>query len=330
MSRSNHHIGITIGLIVVLCAGSANADLIPILGGQRVGISGLQFLKVGVGARAAAMGGAFAAVADEASALYWNPAGVTQSMGPQVFVSYTDWPVELTHRFAGIVYPMGINTIGISFTQLTCPDTPVTTELMPDGTGETWRYGDIAAALTFARAMTDKFSFGLTVRYVEEILDLLSMRTVTVDLGTYYRTGWGSSRFAVVLSNFGWDSSPSGEYEGSDGLTLDSFESFSPPTEFRLAFANEFVNRPGQRLTGVLQLNHPNDNAENLGLGLEYAWNERVFLRGGTKLNSDAESYAVGGGAILPLGGGRAHVDYAYSAMGFLGSAHRISMGIDF
>ncbi len=317
---------------VVLCGfpGFAGADLIPVLGGQRVGISGLQFLKVGVGARAVALGGAYAAVADDASALHWNPAGITQSASPLVYGSYTDWPVELSHRFAGAVYPMGVNFFGVSVTQLTCPETEVTTEMQPDGTGEMWRYGDLAAAVTFARAMTDRFSFGLTVRLIEETLDLVQIRAVTFDLGTFYRTGWGSSRFAVVLANFGGDSAPSGSYELDDGSTLDDFQAFSPPTEFRLGLATEFLDRPGQRVTGSLQLNHPNDNAENLGVGVEYLWSERFFLRGGMRLNSDAESYALGGGVLLPVPGGGAHIDYAYSSMGYLGSAHRISMELEF
>jgi hypothetical protein len=293
-----------------------------------VGISGLQFLKIGVGARALGFGGAFTAVADDASTLFWNPAGMVQA-GRAVFASYTDWPVGLSHRFAGAVMPFGPNAVGVSLCQLACPETPVTTELQPDGTGEMWRYGDIAAGLSFARSMTDRFSFGLTIRYVEETLDLLRMRAVTLDMGTFYRTGWGSSRFAVVVSNFGGDASPSGSYHLDDGSTVSSFESFSPPTEFRLGFANEFIDRPGSRLTAAAQLNHPNDNAENLSVGLEYAAKGMVFLRAGLRLNSDAESSVLGAGVILPVAG-QLRADYSFTFMGDLGSASRVSMEVQF
>ncbi|MCU0613190.1 MAG: PorV/PorQ family protein [Candidatus Eisenbacteria bacterium] len=315
-------------LLLLAVAGPATADLIPVLGGQRVGISGLQFLKIGVGARALGFGGAFAAVADDASTLFWNPAGIVQA-GRSAFVSYTDWPVELSHRFAGVVVPFGPNAVGVSLSQLACPETPVTTELQPDGTGETWRYGDIAAGLSFARSMTDRFSFGVTIRYVEETLDLLHLRAVTLDMGTFYRTGWGSSRFAVVVSNFGGDASPSGSYDLGDGGTLEDFESFSPPTEFRLGLANEFIEKPGMRLTGAAQLNHPNDNAENLSLGLEYALKEMFFLRAGLRLNSDAESSVLGAGVILPVAG-QLRADYSYTFMGDLGSASRVTMEVQF
>lgn len=318
-----------IGLAVLLLAApQAKGDLIPVLGGQRVGISSLQFLKIGVGARALGVGGAFAAIADDASALYWNPAGLVLG-GRSAYACYADWPVELSHRFAGVVFPFGANAVGVSLCQLACPETPVTTELQPDGTGETWRYSDVAAAVSFSRSMTDRFSFGLTARYVDESLDLLHMRALTFDIGTYYRTGWGSSRFAVVVTNFGGDATPSGSYVLDDGSRLASFDSFSPPTEFRLGFANEFIDRPGARLTASAQLNHPNDNAENVSLGAEYAMRERLFLRAGLRVNSDAESAVLGAGAMLPVAGAL-RADFAYTFMGDLGSATRVSMEVRF
>ncbi|MBN1423335.1 PorV/PorQ family protein [Candidatus Fermentibacteria bacterium] len=319
---------VSAAFLIVASVYPVRADLIPVLGGQRVGISGFQFLKIGVGARALGFGGAFTAIADDASALYWNPAGIVM-VGRAAVASYTDWPVDLSHRFVGVAIPFGANAVGISLSQLACPETPVTTELQPEGTGEYWRYGDLAIAVTLARSMTDRFSFGLTARYVEESLDLLHMRAVTFDMGTYYRTGWGNTRFAVVVSNFGGDASPSGRYDLATGEALTSFESFSPPTEFRLGFADEIVDTPRHRLTASAQLNHPNDNAENLGVGLEYAMNEMVFVRAGLRLNSDAESSVLGAGVFLPVAG-QLRADYAYTFMGDLGSASRLSMEVRF
>jgi hypothetical protein len=62
----------------VIINNQTYAQLFPTLGGQRVGISTAQFLKIGVGRRASAMGDAFVAISDDASALYWNPAGLVQ------------------------------------------------------------------------------------------------------------------------------------------------------------------------------------------------------------------------------------------------------------
>ena len=70
------------------------AQLFPVLGGQRAGISTAQFLKIGVGGRAAALGEAFIAVANDASALYWNPAGLVQFEENQVMFSHNSWVVR--------------------------------------------------------------------------------------------------------------------------------------------------------------------------------------------------------------------------------------------
>src|SRR5258706_12979982 len=109
-----------------------------------------------------------------------------------------------------------------------------TTETQPFETGDYFSYGDVALGLTSAKKMTDQFSFGVTVRYVEETLDILKMRGVMVDLGTFYWTGLGTSRFAVVVSNFGPDVAPKGDVTQFDGTKVSSFQSFSPPTSFKL------------------------------------------------------------------------------------------------
>ena len=77
-------------LFILLFGGSRlSAQLIPVLGAQRTGMAAAQFLKIGVGARAAGMGESFVAVSNDASALYWNPAGITQSTGNEIIVSHT-------------------------------------------------------------------------------------------------------------------------------------------------------------------------------------------------------------------------------------------------
>ena len=87
-TKLNHLNNIIISLAaLLLLQHSADAQLIPNLGGQRVGISSLQFLKIGVGARATALGESFVAISNDASALFWNPAGLANTEGNQVFLS---------------------------------------------------------------------------------------------------------------------------------------------------------------------------------------------------------------------------------------------------
>ena len=83
-------------ILLVFSFSEIKPQLFPVLGGQRAGISTAQFLKIGVGGRASAMGDAFVAVANDVSALYWNPAGLTQFQDNQIIFSHNEWVVDLS------------------------------------------------------------------------------------------------------------------------------------------------------------------------------------------------------------------------------------------
>lgn len=318
---------IILAIAIVLMYGESKAQLFPVLGGQRAGISTAQFLKIGVGGRASALGDAFVAIANDASALYWNPAGLVQFRDNQVMFSHNKWVVDINHDFAGAVYHIDDeNAIGLSFTSLNMKDMPVTTEFAPFGTGEYFSFGDMAFAITYSRKMTDKFSFGGTIRYMEETLDKLKMRGVMIDLGTYYWTGLGTSRFAVTVSNFGNNMAPDGEVVLVGKRSKSDWQSFSPPTVFRIGFAFEPYQDEQNKITASIQLNHPNDNSENLSTGVEYTWNETLYLRGGYKFNVDEQNYTFGAGVHVPLSMAAVSVDYAFANFTKLGSAHRFSI----
>lgn len=317
---------ITIVLILITFS-DIKPQLFPVLGGQRAGISTAQFLKIGVGGRATAMGDAFVAVANDVSALYWNPAGLTQFSNNQIIFSHNQWVVDINHDFVGAVYHLDdANSFGVAVTALTMDEMKVTTEYAPFGTGEYFGFSDLAVSVSYSRKMTDQFSFGGTVRYVEETLDKLKMRGFMIDLGTYYWTGLGSTRFAVTVSNFGNDLAPDGEVVLVGNRTKSEWQSFSPPTMFRIGFAFEPYEDEQHRVTTSIQLNHPNDNSENVSLGAEYVWNKMFFARGGYKFNVEEQNYSFGAGVNVPISIANVSVDYAFANFSRLGSAHRFSI----
>ena len=307
------------------------AQLFPILGGQRAGISTAQFLKLGVGSRSSAMGDAFVAVANDASALYWNPAGLVQFDKNEVIFSHNKWVVDINHDFAGAVYHLDeTNTFGLAFTSLSMDQMKVTTEFAPFGTGEYFSFGDIALAVTYSRKMTDQFSFGGTVRYIEETLDKLKMRGVMIDLGTYYWTGLGTTRFAVTVSNFGNQLAPDGKVVLIGKREKSDWQSFSPPTIFRIGFAFEPYQDDDNKLTTAIQLNHPNDNSENVATGLEYSWRNIVYLRGGYLFNVEEQNYSFGFGVHVPISIAMCSVDYSFTNFTKLGNSQRFSIILGF
>jgi hypothetical protein len=314
-------------IILITFYGNSFAQLFPVLGEQRVGISTAQFLKIGVGGRASALGDAFVALANDASALYWNPAGLVQFGRTQVFFSHNEWVVDIDHDFFGAVYHLDeSNALGIAVTSLNMQDMPVTTEFAPFGTGEFFGFSDIGIAVSYARRMTEQFSFGGTVRYIEETLDKLKMRGVMIDLGTYYWTGLGTTRFAVVVSNFGNQLAPDGEVVLIGKREKSDWQSFSPPTIFRIGFAFEPYETTEHKVTTSIQLNHPNDNSENVVTGVEYNWHNLVFIRAGYKFNVDEQNYSVGAGFNVPISLADFTFDYAFSNFERLGSSHRFSL----
>lgn len=321
------HKFIILSIVLLFSYNETNAQLFPVLGGQRAGISTAQFLKIGVGGRASAMGDAFVAIADDASALYWNPAGLTQFNQHQIIFSHNRWVVDINHDFVGGVYHLDeSNSFGIGFTALTMQKMKVTTEFAPFGTGEYFGFSDIAIALTYSRKMTDQFSFGGTVRYIEETLDKLKMRGFMIDLGTFYWTGLGTTRFAVAVSNFGNNLAPDGDVVLVGKRNVSDWQEFAPPTVFRIGFAFEPYQDNEHSITTSIQLNHPNDNSENVSSGLEYTWNKTVFLRGGYKFNVEEQNITFGAGVSVPISIAEFTMDYAYSNFTRLGSAHRFSI----
>ncbi|MFZ1731883.1 MAG: PorV/PorQ family protein [Bacteroidota bacterium] len=313
--------------MLLLSAATARAQVIPLLGGQRAGISSLQFLKIGGSARAAAMAESFISVANDASALQYNPAGMVQFEGHEAIFTHTSWLVDLQHEFVGAVYRISpSDAVGFSFTSLHTDDMAVRTETQPFGTGRYFTYGDVALGLSYARQLTSQFSFGATIRYVEETIDVLKTRAFMIDLGTYYWTGLGSTRFSVAVSNFGNNVSPDGTVDLLRGESVSSFQEFSPPTTFRIGFAFEPFEDDYNRLTTSIQLNHPNDNSENLAVGAEYAWNRIFFVRAGYKMNVDEEGLTAGVGLQAPLGFARVGVDYSFADFDRLGGVHRITV----
>ena len=316
-------------LIFLLSSGISYAQLIPNLGGQKTGTSSLQFLKIGHGARSAGMAETFVAVSDDISSLYWNPAGLVAFKENGITVSHTEWFVDTKLEFVGGVFHFGgNNALGISLTALTTEDMKVTTELQPFGTGAYFRYSDIALGVSYAIQLTEQFAFGATVKYVEETLGDLKMRTVIGDLGTFYRTGLGTTRFAVAISNFGAQVSPSGSVELIGGRTANNFQKFPPPTLFKIGFAMEPLLTVNNRLTTSIQLNSPNDNAEHVSVGAEYSYKEMFFLRAGYKFNVDAENFSAGAGLKVPISFAKMNLDYAITNYRQLGVAQRISLNI--
>lgn len=323
---------------LLFAAAGAQAQIFPSFGEERTGTSIVNTLKIGPGARAAAMGEAFTAVADDISSLYWNPAGLSNMKSNEAGFTQTQWFAGVRQSAGGAALHIAKDhTLGLSLTRTGLPDIKVTTETQPLGTGGYFRFDNLAAGLSYAYRFTEQFSAGVTVRYTYERLGEVDINAFTVDAGTFYWTGLGTTRFAVAVSNFSNQKKPSGDAPQYNGTTVSGFRGFDAPTVFRIGFAMDPILDSAQRLTLALQLNHPSDNAENYALGAEYAltfsdaFPAQIVARAGYKLNVEEEDISAGAGLLVPLFDGyNVTVDYAYTHFKTLGAVHRFGAGIQF
>ena len=323
---------------MVLLAAPAQAQILPSFGRDRAGTSGFQFLKIPVDARAAAMSGTVVANAFDASALFWNPALAAQIDRLQVGLSHTAYYADVTVDYAALSYPLralGL-TLGLSVQTLNSGEMDVTTEFAPFGTGETFRFVDVAAGLTVSQTLTDLFSYGITAKYVRESVAGLTTSSVVFDFGVFYRIGTTGAQLGVAIRNFGIDGTPDGELTrtvlGSDAPIVENdFDSFTPPTTFLMGITYHlFRNNARNDVLISGQLTNPTDNAESLNLGVEYTWNKLLILRGGYRFGVDEFSApSLGAGLMLPnLGSLEARFDYGFSHLDRLGTVHRVGLNL--
>ena len=305
------------GLVALLIPGMAQAEIF-----EKVGTFGGQFLKIGVGARGAGMGGAFVAMADDASAVFWNAAGIARidADKSQLSMNHANWPAELSYDQVGYVFHMKKipGAFAVHARALTMQPMEVTTAFQPFGTGETFDAGMLAAGLTYARSFTDKFSAGLTMNMIHTGLADLSQQTFAIDLGTLYDVGAAGMKIGMSIQNIG------------------STEKFIEreariPSIFRVGTTATLISGADQKLVGSFEFSHPPDNSERVNVGAEYSFHKYLFLRGGYAFNYDTEGLAGGVGFHFPASvAGTADLDYSYTDMLDLGASHRFSMSFQF
>lgn len=320
---------------IALCFSllTAEAQLLPSYGDSRTATTGWQFLKIGPDARSAGMSEAYLAVVDDLSALYWNPAGLTQLDSNKLHagVQYTDYAAGTSMNFGGVSYRLGYNTlIGVSLQYFDAGEMDVTTEFLPYGTGQTFRATNTGIGVSLARELTDQFSFGVTAKYVREDLATVHNQNVVFDFGFQYDIGIQNTRFAVAITNFGFNTQPGGEITVinlQDSSTATEFTEIAVPTVFRLGFAWDAIKNDAHVLTAAFQLNHPTDNNETYSIGAEYSWKRLLYARTGYTFATDRNAMpAFGFGTYLRRHFGTIKLDYGCNYDTALGLINKIGL----
>ncbi len=320
------YILITLALLPAL----ASAQVLPNFGGQRAGLSTLGYLKTDMNPRSLAMGGSSVALDGEVLSLYTNPAGIASQSSFGIATSNHFLGAGVNQAFLGAVLPTGSGgAFGLSVNTLSSGEMEVRTEFQPLGTGQRFYATNIASGLTYAKKLSDMFSFGITLKHVYEQLAQYNNHTVAADLGFLYSTDFKDLNFAVVLQNFGGNSSLSGDdlEVTFNRVGNPSTDNYTIPTIFKLGASMVPYKTDNYALLVSFELNHPSDNAENYRIGAEFDYRDLFFLRGGYKLNVAGQSWPTFGvGVRHQVGAHPFRIAYAANPTNFLGVQHSLSL----
>jgi long-subunit fatty acid transport protein len=316
------------------------------------GTSGAQFLQLSAGGRPSSLGGAYTAFAQGVEAVYINPAGLAHLNGRQAVFTHYELYADMSYENIAIGIPVSNGAFTISAVGFLSGEIQRTTIEEPEGlAGDNFSANDFSFNLSYSRNLTDKFSAGATFKLLILRLAEVGATGVAFDVGAMYDIGVQNIRIGFTINNFGPDLRYQGEalaYEtrisdnpdqASDVNANYLSEYFQLPLTFRVGLAYDPVRNENHRITLLADGLNPNDQKENLALGLEYAFKESYFIRAGHAglLNNgykdggiNQRTYTFGAGALLNISTTRLKFDYSFEGHQYLSNISSFSVGFIF
>ena len=304
------------------------------------GTTAAPFLSIGQGSRALSMGSAFVAVADDQSAMYWNPAGIATLEGNGVIFDHTQWFADIQYNYLGATISLGnYGVIGLNYTSSNIGDMNVTTVDNPNGTGEVFSFTDAAFGVSYGLKLTDKFSIGFNPKIVYEQIWKTSATALAVDMGVKYETPFKGITLGMSISNFGQKM----RLEGNSTLVLYdpdplttgnngripanlATEEWALPLNYRVGIAYKALEMESHKVIIAVDASHPSDNFESVNLGGEYVFMKTFALRAGYMFGYDEKGFTAGIGISRMIEGIGLGVDYAYTPFGVFGNINRFAL----
>ncbi|MBU1097594.1 MAG: PorV/PorQ family protein [Bacteroidetes bacterium] len=314
---------ITTALIIILINSNSFAF-------EKVGTTSFQFLKVMTTARASAMAGAYSSIAIGSDAIFWNPAAITSVQNAGVTFGYADWFMDAAHYSFSAAYTVeGLGSFGLLGMLSNVGEIEETTVgalgfvngvYNPGLTGNKFSPQALVLGISYAKDLNDRFSFGLTAKYAHEDLIYKSTGLIMFDGGLRYDTEFKSIVIAATLRNF-----------GPEVKFID--KSYPLPQTLNLGISTYLFSQNDPLIADAgdhsLLLSYdmiqPRDFDQQHAVGIEYSFNNMLYLRGGYLFNNDQEGICAGAGFQF-MG---YKLDYSFNDYGeYLDSIHRISLGL--
>ena len=331
-------------LLVVFATGIVTAQT------RKAGINAAAFLKVGVGARQIGMGSAVTSTNSDVTNMFWNPAGVAlRDEKAQVSFTYNSWIGGITQNAVAASYNMeGIGTLGIGVMTFGISGIPADRDVYPgnavlqalqidQATADTYDYMDMLAQVTYSTFVMNRLSLGASAKFIHEKIDDQAATAIAFDLGSVYNIGIADWNIGARLSNLGSDM---------------KFYDYPSPIPLTFSVGTSLVPlRIGANSVMVaVDLVKPQDGQQYYYSGLEYNYNNTIFLRGGWKFNysylglagdgidegtslrqgvqTSLEKGSLGAGVRVPMAEYMLSLDYSYTVFSLFSDVHRITLHV--
>jgi len=303
----------------------------PDAAGARVhpdaGSTAAAFLKLGAGARAAALAGAFTGVPGDPFAIYWNPAGLAYS-GPERSLGFfhNEYFQGLGQEFLAYSAPARRGVLGLGLNYFYAGSglerrsglnegDPVNPISPPEG--EFGAY-DLALSGGYARRLKDGYSAGAAVKLIRQSIDDETGYSAALDLGLLREFAWRGGDYTAGLAvlNLG------------PGIKF-SERRYGLPLVFKAGLSRR-LDESGALLS--VEADQPVDNYLSLAAGVEYPLTSRLALRTGYRYRLHGNELGAWSGFSAGAGVAfeRLTFDYAFTPFGVLGNSHRFSINLRF
>ncbi|MEN8191188.1 MAG: PorV/PorQ family protein [Bacteroidota bacterium] len=316
-------------------------------GETKVGTSAANFMKIEVGARASALGGAFVSISNDLTSMYWNPAGLANYNSISAQIEHLQLYAGIVHNFGGLSIPLGSDlTIGLNAIYLTSGDIEITTESQWDGTGQFYEVSNMSLGVSVAKKMTDRLLVGLNLKYLRESISRNSASSFAADFGLLLHTDIYGLNIGMNLSNVGPPMKMSGidmqfqsepDHQGLFNAPAELItEEWAMPTTFRMGLSAEIIGAKGDiiksdksTLLSSVDLSSAVDYNLKSNIGIEYVFDEQFSIRSGYRIGYSESSFSAGAGVKIIIGGlGLFAFDYSYSDFGVFDGVHRFGIMI--
>lgn len=296
---------VLLGIVTMcVCAAASHAG--------DAGVTAAQFLSIRPGARSAGMGQTGVAEARDATALYWNPAGLASGTRPELNLTHMEYLEGLRYDYAAYVYPQtGFGAIGVGVIALYSDPISRATESSAgayQATDQTFTTMESALVLGWGVRIGDGLTVGLGAKSISQRFDSVTAHAVAFDAGA-----------GVVIS----DAVRLGAAVRNLGTQIAEHDL---PTETTLGCS---INIPNKKLVLALDADMPFNGPPAIGAGIEKKISRTVTMREG--YTTRAETSGLSGISVgLGVAVQRFMVDYGFGLYGHAGGTHMLSINYAF